>query len=465
MVLYSRADSWLGWGESRESDNVMRQPGPHLPDFDAWAGRTFQKPVSRRRKRRNGRRRSLSIARGPRELLAGRAAPGRGHPLRAPAAGGQARQQRPSAVAADHGAGNAADKSAPLPPGQYRDTFRLADAGSPQIELHGIDSQHKIYFTLPQTHVLRTRQDSHLLRIFSQPAAAVEPHQADDERHAVRHHPADAGAMGGSDGQDSGGGVRHSAGTAGAQQHADHRVHRPLHDGVRGPRQHHVVGARASQHLSGYSGRSAAAGRRSEAVADAVSRSGRDSAAEHSGGVCVGASIKAIQAAGIVTSYFGLISENRPVRFPVHIGPIPQGNAIVIADSAANLPAGAEPARRQLADRGHAHQSQRSLQQGAGHCRRQCRPGMIAAQAVALHSDMLTGAQSTIDNLKLPGKQAPDAAPRWARTDQTIALWDYATADQLQGDGSAPLNVYFRIPPGHLLHRAAQCDAAPGLSL
>jgi cellulose synthase (UDP-forming) len=23
MVLYSRADSWLGWGESRESDNVL----------------------------------------------------------------------------------------------------------------------------------------------------------------------------------------------------------------------------------------------------------------------------------------------------------------------------------------------------------------------------------------------------------------------------------------------------------
>jgi cellulose synthase (UDP-forming) len=72
---------------------------------------------------------------------------------------------------------------------------------------------------------------------------------------------------------------------------------------------------------------------------------------------------------------------------------------------------------------------------------------LIAAQAVALHSDMLNGAQSAIDNFRLPNKQQPDGAPRWARTDQTIALWDYATADQLQGDGSAPLNVYFRIPP------------------
>ena len=72
---------------------------------------------------------------------------------------------------------------------------------------------------------------------------------------------------------------------------------------------------------------------------------------------------------------------------------------------------------------------------------------VTAAQAIALHSDMLNGAQVPIDNLKLPNKQAPDSAPRWARTDQTIPLWDYATADQLQGDGTAPLNVYFRIPP------------------
>ena len=27
MVIYSRADSWLGWGESRESDNVLRSLG------------------------------------------------------------------------------------------------------------------------------------------------------------------------------------------------------------------------------------------------------------------------------------------------------------------------------------------------------------------------------------------------------------------------------------------------------
>jgi cellulose synthase (UDP-forming) len=60
---------------------------------------------------------------------------------------------------------------------------------------------------------------------------------------------------------------------------------------------------------------------------------------------------------------------------------------------------------------------------------------------------VLDGPQTTIEGLSLPKKQAPDGAPRWARTDQKIALWDYTAADQMQGDGTAPLNVYFRIPP------------------
>jgi len=72
---------------------------------------------------------------------------------------------------------------------------------------------------------------------------------------------------------------------------------------------------------------------------------------------------------------------------------------------------------------------------------------LIAAQALALNSSLLQGATSSIDNFKLPDIPAVDVAPRWARTDGTIALWDYASADSLGGDGSAPVNVYFRVPP------------------
>jgi cellulose synthase catalytic subunit (UDP-forming) len=50
----------------------------------------------------------------------------------------------------------------------------------------------------------------------------------------------------------------------------------------------------------------------------------------------------ALQAAGIVASWFGILAANRPVRFPVIIGSIPSGNAIVISEKTANLPASLE---------------------------------------------------------------------------------------------------------------------------
>jgi cellulose synthase (UDP-forming) len=158
-------------------------------------------------------------------------------------------------------------------------------------------------------------------------------------------------------------------------------------------------------------------------------------------------SLKAIQAAGIVTSYFGMISESRPVRFPVHIGAIPQGNAIVVADTSAGLPAGVNlppAAAPTVAMRTNPNDPYSKILIITGANADQA---VAAAQAVAMHTDTLQGAQTTVDSLTLPNKQPPDSAPRWARTDQTIPLWDYATADQLQGDGTAPLNVYFRIPP------------------
>ncbi len=47
---------------------------------------------------------------------------------------------------------------------------------------------------------------------------------------------------------------------------------------------------------------------------------------------------KALQAAGIIASWFGILADSRPVRFPVSVGTIPTGNAIVIGESRANLP-------------------------------------------------------------------------------------------------------------------------------
>ncbi len=434
IALYSRADSWLGWGEARDSDHVLRSLGHIFRISMRGLKQTFLSVVSDKDK--PGGKSPLSIAGSATILFI----------LLAFAAGApQLRAQAPATASAPQTA--AAADNAPVLPGQYHDTFTLADAGSPQIELHSIDRTHNIYFTLPQTHVVRTAK-IHLSYAFSPALIPQLSHLKlilnGNLFATIQPTP---GQFGGSDGRDQEGDfdippellvhnntltiefIGHY--TMSCEDPANTtlwaRVHRnsyfdihgdllPLADDLKVLPTPFV----------------------DPAVVQPVNLSVVFPAPP---------SYKAIQAAGIVASYFGLISANRPVRFPVHIGAIPPGNVIVVAENSAslppelNLPAVNSPTVAMRTNPNDPY-GKVLIVTGAN-----ADDALIAAQAVALHSDMLSGGQSSIENLTLPGKQAADAAPRWARTDQTIPLWDYATADELQGDGTAPLEAYFRIPP------------------
>jgi cellulose synthase (UDP-forming) len=436
MVLYSRADSWLGWGESRESDNVLRSMGRIFQISMQGLVSTFQSLFTGKDKKAR-KARALSVVSPALIFFA----------LCLTLLGGAHRvlaQPQGFAGALQTGV---PDKNAPTPPGQFHDTFTLNDAGSPQIELHGIDSSHTIFFTLPQTHVVRTAK-IHLYYAFSPSLLPQLSHIKliinGTLFATVQPTP---GQIGGSSSQDADAEfnippellVHNNALTI---QFIGHytmvcedpanttlwaRVHRNTFFDLRGDLL--PLADDLKQLPMPFL---------DPAVIQPLSIPVVFASAP---------SFKAIQAAGIVTSYFGMISENRPVRFPVHIGQIPQGNAIVISDNPSNLPPGLNlPAASAptVAMRTNPNDPYSKILVVAGGDADQL---VLAAQAIALHSDMLQGPQVAIDNLKLPGKQQPDGAPRWARTDQTIALWDYATADQLQGDGSAPLYVYFRIAP------------------
>jgi cellulose synthase (UDP-forming) len=436
MVLYSRADSWLGWGESRDSDNVLNSMTRIFKISMLGLYQTFESLFAIKNKKAR-KTTTLSVAR-PAMILAvsaillGGALNVFGQATPAPASSGDFAQ---------------ASGELPPPPGQFRDRFTLKDAGSPQIELHGIDSSHTIYFTLPQTHVVRSAkihiyyafspsllpQLSHIKLILNGTLfATVQP---------------TPGQMGGSSSEDAEAEFTIPAellvhNNALTLQFIGHytmvcedpanttlwsRVHRntfldlqgdllPLADDVKQLPMPFLDPA-VIQPLS----------------IPIVFESAP--------------SYKAIQAAGVIASYFGLISANRPVRFPIHIGTIPPGNAIVISDNPSNLPSGVDlPTINAptVAMRTNPSDPYGKILLIAGADADEL---LIAAQAVALHSDILSGAQTNINTFTLPDKQKPDEAPRWARTDQTIALWDYASAEQLQGDGSAPLNVYFRVAP------------------
>ncbi len=351
------------------------------------------------------------------------------------------------AVAGAQTAGISQGASQIVSPGHYQDSFTLNDAGSPQIEMHGIDSMHSIYFTLPETHVVRTAkihvyyafspsllpQLSHIKLILNGTLfATIQP---------------TPGQIGGSDSRD-------------AEAEFDIPTELLVHNNTLTLEfiGHYTMVCEdpANTTLWARVHRNTFLDIRGDLLplADDLKQLPQpflDPAVIQPPSVPIvfasHPSYKAIQAAGIITSYFGMISENRAVRFPVHIGDIPAGNAIVIAENASSLPAslGLPTVNGPtVAMRTNPSDPYSKLLIVAGGDADQL---VIAAQAVALHSEMLAGAQTGIDTFKLPDRQPADGAPRWARTDQTIALWDYASSDQLQGDGTAPLNVYFRIPP------------------
>jgi cellulose synthase (UDP-forming) len=443
MVLYSRADSWLGWGESRESDNVLRSLGRIFKISMHGLASTFQSLFTNKDKRAR-KASALSVVQPVLIFLLGLMIVGAAH-----CAWGQVQGAAGGLQGGGQGSnlsGNL-DKNVALAPGKYRDTFSLYDAGASQIELRGIDSSNSIYFTLPQTHVARTAkihinyafspsllpQLSHIKLIMNGTLfATIQP---------------TPGQLGGSSSQDAEAEftippellVHDNALTI---QFIGHytmvcedpanttlwsRVHRNTFLDIRGDQL--PLSDDLKQLPMPFL---------DPAVIQPLSIPVVFASAP---------SFKAIQAAGVVTSYFGMISENRPVRFPVHIGSIPAGNAIVILTDPANLPVSLNLpsiSSPTVAMRTNPNDPYGKILVVAGADADQL---LRAAQAVALHTEMLQGSETSINNIKLPDKQQPDGAPRWARTDQTIALWDYATAEQLQSDGSAPLNVYFRIAP------------------
>jgi cellulose synthase (UDP-forming) len=439
MVLYSRADSWLGWGEARESDNVLVSLGRIFRISMHGLASTFRSLFTD--KDDNDRKpNSLSIARTSVIFILAALLMGGVQNLR-----GQQQHLAVTAKSVAKAGATAAD--ALVGPGHYKDTFTLNDAGSPQIELHGIDSMHSIYFTLPETHVVKTAkihvyyafspsllpQLSHLKLILNGTLfATIQP---------------TPGQVGGSDSRDA---------DAEFTIPTDLLVHNNTLTIEFIGHYTMVCEDPANTTLWARVHRNTVLDIQGDLLplADDLKQLPipfLDPAVIQPLSIPVvfagTPTYKAIQAAGIVTSYFGMLSENRPVRFPVHFGAIPQGNAIVIADNAGNLPAGLGLPSISLptvAMRTNPNDQYSKILIIAGADGDQA---LIAAQAVALHGDMLAGGLASIDSIKLPEKQGPDTAPRWARTDQTIALWDYASSDQLQGDGTAPLNVYFRIPP------------------
>jgi cellulose synthase (UDP-forming) len=449
MVLYSRADTWLGWGESREVDQPMKSLGRIFAISMQGLIMTFmslffkEKPTKKNYGSATGKGgKSQSNVKSKSKVAAALILP---LSLGLLFAGSKTLPAQPGTMGYD--ARQAIAKGPQPAPGQFRDVFSLAEAGSPQIEMHGIDSQHSIFFTLNQTHVVKTAK-IHIYYAFSPSLLPALSHLQlilNGTLFATLPVPPD---------QTQGG----------ASKDEEAEISIPAELLVRknvltlefiG---HYVMVCEDPSNTTLWA--RVQTGTYMDFTGDVLPLADDlkqlplpflDTEVVDLPRIPVifpvSPSPKAVQAAGVVSSYFGMESENRPVRFPTFIGAVPSGNSIIIAENPASLPGGLNLGNISgptVAMRPNPSDPYSKVLIVTGQDADQT---LTAAQAVGLHSELLQGANSSIDSLKLPDSPGPDIAPRWAQTDGTIALWDYANAQELQGDGSAPVNVYFRIPP------------------
>jgi cellulose synthase (UDP-forming) len=155
----------------------------------------------------------------------------------------------------------------------------------------------------------------------------------------------------------------------------------------------------------------------------------------------------ALQAAGVVASYFGMAAEYPIPRFPVSLGTIPRGDVILVAESSSGLPAtldiGAVVAPL-VAIRTNPNDPLGKILIVTGADGAQL---LLAAQALALRWPGLQGTSTEILGLELPSPRLPDDAPRWARIQDHAPLWAANEGTSRESDGSGPVQIFLRVPP------------------
>jgi len=165
---------------------------------------------------------------------------------------------------------------------------------------------------------------------------------------------------------------------------------------------------------------------------------------------------KALEAAGIVASWLGIQASAKPVHFTVSFGQIPVGNAILLANRPAELPAEfkippgtgplialrsnpADAAGKVLVlagqDDDQLLNAARSLAQTVHD------PGTNAAHAA------LAGDTAQVAEVAMPQPRARDDAPRWLPVTRTAPLASCQTPDAYSSDGSTPVLLYLHVPP------------------
>jgi cellulose synthase (UDP-forming) len=155
----------------------------------------------------------------------------------------------------------------------------------------------------------------------------------------------------------------------------------------------------------------------------------------------------ALEAAGIVASWFGIRAKSRALSFPVTVdATLPRGNVVLFVEDSSGVIPGFDirSSGAVIAVRTNPSDPFGKVLIIAGEDGPQL---VTAARSLALGSSLLQGQTLQISDFQLPAKRKADDAPFWLSTDKISPFWNYTVDKTLQSDGSGALPVYARIPP------------------
>ncbi len=166
---------------------------------------------------------------------------------------------------------------------------------------------------------------------------------------------------------------------------------------------------------------------------------------------------RALEAAGVVASWFGLLASSKPVRFTASVGDIPKGDVVLLSGRRSELPrslqlpSGNGPI---LARRDNPSDILGSVLVIAGDDDEQL---LQAARTLSLTRKAtltsparglpLVGDTMVVPELLMPPPRNVADAPRWLPLDRGARLTGCSSQETLQTGDSSSIPVYFHMPP------------------
>lgn len=428
MVLYSRADAWLGLRGGRETDNPVRSMGRILRLSLRGATQTLTGAKSRKGAAK-GRFASTVVPLVMLVLAASYTARG-------------VRAAQSEATAAKKAIGQAPVAAQAPVAGEFDNSFTLAEEGvRGAIKLRGVESSKSIYFSVPRSQVVKTatiRLRYHfspgLIPMVSQlnvilngtlvGTLPVEPQPGSALLEATVDLPAEQIVP---DNQVTFQLIAHYT------EQCEDPLNSTLWAEIDGTSTIELAGSRLplANDLELLPAPFFEKGTGAQPIVPIVFLSQPTA--------------KASEAAGVIASWLGVLSGSHPVRFSVSIGAIPAGNAIVIAEDASRIPAAfgiaavSGPTVAMVTNPADGY-SKLLVVSGSN-----LNELLTAAQALPLQAATWQGPHNTIRGLALPARRSPDDAPRWLGSEADSG--QIVESSDLQGDGSEPAVVYLRLPP------------------